>query len=410
MTIRDDAFSIINQTIKSVQPDQAVKKALDKINLNASNLYLLSIGKAAWTMANAACKILGDRIKKGIVITKYDHVMGEIPGIDCYEAGHPISDANSYFATDRALDMVSNLNEDDLVLFLVSGGGSALFEKPMVDSSELESINKQLLASGADIEEINTIRKRLSMVKGGRFAQICSPARIEVIVLSDVLGDPLDIIASGPAYPDSSSSQDALNIVEKYDLILGEGVKVALCRETPKVINNANHTITGSVKDLILNAERHAKSLGYKTLVLTDQLDCIAKEAGTFMGAIARSYLDRGPIAIILGGETVVELTGPGKGGRNQELALSAAQKISSLDNVVIFSVGSDGTDGPTDAAGAIVDGFSKDMIEKSGKKIYEILKENDSYNYLKSIDGLVMTGPTGTNVNDFSVILIGKK
>ncbi len=408
MTIREDAFSIINHTIKSVQPDEAVKRALEKINLNASNLYLVSIGKAAWTMANAAENILGQRLKEGIVITKYDHVMGEIPKVKCYEAGHPISDENTYKATEKALEMVENLSQDDLVLFLVSGGGSALFEKPMIDSFEIEDINKQLLASGASIEEINTIRKRLSRVKGGRFAQICSPARVEVIVLSDVLGDPLDIIASGPAYPDSSSKEDALNIVKKYSLDLSEDAMACLLEETPKSIENANHTITGSVKDLIYNAEKYAKSLGYKTLILTDHLDCIAKEAGSFMGAIARTYKDQGPMAIILGGETVVEITGHGKGGRNQEIALSAADKIASLDNVVIFSVGSDGTDGPTDAAGGIVDGNTKEKIEKSGKKIYEILKENDSYTYLKEVDGLVFTGPTGTNVNDFSVILIG--
>lgn len=408
MTIREDAFSIINHTIKSVQPDEAVKRALEKINLNASNLYLVSIGKAAWTMANAAENILGQRLKEGIVITKYDHVMGEIPKVKCYEAGHPISDENTYIATEKALEMVENLSQDDLVLFLVSGGGSALFEKPMIDSFEIEDINKQLLASGASIEGINTIRKRLSRVKGGRFAQICSPARVEVIVLSDVLGDPLDIIASGPAYPDSSSKEDALNIVKKYSLDLTEDAMACLLEETPKSIENANHTITGSVKDLIYNAEKYAKSLGYKTLILTDHLDCIAKEAGYFMGAIARTYKDQGPMAIILGGETVVEITGHGKGGRNQEIALSAADKIASLDNVVIFSVGSDGTDGPTDAAGGIVDGSTKEKIEKSGKKIYEILKENDSYTYLKEVDGLVFTGPTGTNVNDFSVILIG--
>lgn len=407
MTIRDDAYKIIKQTLKSVQPDNAVKKALLQMDFKAKNIYLLAIGKAAWTMANAAKNVLGEKITHGIVITKYDHVMGEIPNVECYEAGHPISDDNSYFATNQALKMVENLNEDDLVLLLISGGGSALFEKSTIPETVVRDINQQLLASGASIEEINTIRKRLSKVKGGRFAKFCSPARLEVIVLSDIIGDPLDMIASGPAYPDSSTGKQALDIVEKYSLRISDDIKDILRIETPKHIENSHHTVTGSVKELVYHASNFAKELGYKPLVLTDELDCIAKEAGSFLGSIAKTYKDKGPIAIILGGETVVELSGKGKGGRNQEIALSAAEKIDSLDNIVIFSVGSDGTDGPTDAAGGIVDGKTKRLLEDKGYKIYEILKNNDSYNYLKEVDGLIITGPTGTNINDFTVALI---
>lgn len=407
MTIREDANLIINQTLKAVQPDNAVKKALNQIDLKSKNLYLLAIGKAAWSMAHAAQKVLSNRITKGIVITKYDHVMGDIPNIKCYEAGHPISDDNSYRATEEALKMIENLDQDDLVLLLISGGGSALFEKPIVKESIIKDINEQLLASGASIEEINTIRKRLSKVKGGRFARLCQPARVEVIVLSDIIGDPLDMIASGPAYPDSSSSEDALEIVEKYNLLISDDIRKLLLIETPKDITNAHHTVTGSVRELVEHASNFSKKLGYKTLILTDELDCIAKEAGSFLGSIAKTYKDKGSLAIILGGETVVELTGKGKGGRNQEIALSAAEKISGIDNIVIFSVGSDGTDGPTDAAGGIVDGKTKDDLQDMGYKIYEILKNNDSYNYLKKVDGLIITGPTGTNINDFTVALI---
>lgn len=407
MTIRKHAYQIIRQTLEAVQPDNAVKKALSQINLQSKNLYLLAIGKAAWSMANAAAKVLGNKINKGIVITKYDHVMGEIPNIKCYEAGHPISDDNSYYATDQALKMVENLNEDDLVLLLISGGGSALFEKSIIPKDLTKDINEQLLASGASIEEINTIRKRLSKVKGGRFAQLCHPARLEVIVLSDIIGDPLDMIASGPAYPDKSTSQQALEIVDKYNLRISDDIKKLLLIETPKHIENAHHIVMGSVKELVHQVSNFANKLGYKSLILTDELDCIAKEAGSFLASIVKTYRDKGPLAIILGGETVVEITGNGKGGRNQEIALSAAEKISSLDNVIIFSVGSDGTDGPTDAAGAIVDGNTKRLLEDKGYKIYDILKNNDSYSYLKKVDGLIITGPTGTNINDFTVALI---
>ena len=407
MKLRDDAKIIIEETIKSVLPDRAVKNALDNIDFSSDRIILVSIGKAAWTMAKASHDILEDKITKGIVITKYGHIESDLAGIEMCEAGHPISDGNSYKATERALDMVSDLSENDLVLFLVSGGGSALFESPLIDKEKLEKLNKDLLASGANIQEINTIRKRLSSVKAGKFAKVCSPARIEAIVLSDVIGDPLDVIASGPAYPDLSTSQDALNIIEKYSIVIDKEIEDLLKKEGPKTINNARHQITGSVRELVENAEQTAKKLGYKTLILTDELSCIAKEAGSFLGSMAKYYKDKGPLAIIAGGETTVELTGSGKGGRNQEIALAAADKISGLDNVVVFSVGSDGTDGPTDAAGGLVDGSSKEKIEKDSYRIYQILKDNDSYNHLKEIDGLIMTGPTGTNVNDFTVVLI---
>ncbi len=407
MKLRDDAKIIIEETIKSVLPDRAVKNALDNIDFSADRIILVSIGKAAWTMAKASHDILGDKITRGIVITKYGHIESDLAGIEMYEAGHPISDDNSYKATERALEMVSDLAENDLVLFLVSGGGSALFESPLIDKEKLEKLNKDLLASGANIQEINTIRKRLSSVKAGKFAKVCSPARIEAIVLSDVIGDPLDVIASGPAYPDLSTSQDALNIIEKYSIVIDKEIEDLLKKEGPKTIDNARHQITGSVRELVENAEQTARKLGYETLILTDELSCIAKEAGSFLGSMGKYYKDRGPLAIIAGGETTVELTGGGKGGRNQEIALAAADKISGLDNVVVFSVGSDGTDGPTDAAGGLVDGSSKEKIEKDSYRIYQILKDNDSYNHLKKIDGLIMTGPTGTNVNDFTVVLI---
>lgn len=407
MTLRDHARQIISQTIQSVLPNNAVRKALEKIDLEAAHLYLVAIGKAAWPMADMAANVLADKLTKGILITKYDHIEGPIDKVEAYEAGHPISDDNTYHATQKVLDMVSDLGPDDLVIFLVSGGGSALFEKPAIESKLLEKINADLLASGANIKEINSIRKRLSKVKGGRFAQFVWPARIEAIVLSDVLGDRLDMIASGPAYPDSTTKEDVYEIIDKYDLDIDPRVKEFLDQETPKEIVNANHHIIGSVRELVLRAKEEAEKLGYASLILTDHLDGLAKETGYMLANIARYYHNQGPLAIIAGGETVVEITGDGKGGRNQEIALAAAEKIAGLDNVLVFSVGSDGTDGPTDAAGGMVDGQSKERLENKGKSIDQVLQANDSYHALKDIDGLIMTGPTGTNVNDFCVVLI---
>ena len=218
-TLRRDADEIIRASIQAVLPDKAVCRALENFQPRGGRVLLVAAGKAAWQMAHAAVQALG-HVDGGVVVTKYGHVKGKIPGISCYEAGHPVPDANSFAATEKALALVQGLTEEDTVLFLLSGGGSALFEKPLVPGGELQDITNQLLASGADIVEINTIRKRLSGVKGGRFAQHCAPARVFSIVLSDILGDPLDMIASGPAVPDGSTCAQALAIAEKYQLRL----------------------------------------------------------------------------------------------------------------------------------------------------------------------------------------------
>ncbi|MDO5022850.1 MAG: glycerate kinase [Eubacteriales bacterium] len=407
--IRDDSKAIVQAALKDASPDEAVKRALDKINLTeVDKLIMVAIGKAAWQMAYAANNYLGHRIDDGIVITKYEHSKGDIANIKIYEAGHPVPDENTLKATQEALNLTENLSEKDAVLFLVSGGGSALFEKPLIPLDELKDITNQLLKKGCDITETNTIRKRLSDVKGGKFALKCKPAKVYAIVLSDILGDPLDMIASGPAYPDSSSVQDALNIVKKYDLNLSENVLTLLQKETPKELDNVDSIITGSVRQLCLSAEKTAKALGYKPIILTDCLNCEAREAGSFLSSVAKYYQQsQESLAFILGGETLVHVTGHGKGGRNQELALAAAEVLSTCHNSAIFSVGSDGTDGPTDAAGGYVDNDSLLKLQSQGINPWEILKNNDAYTALKAIDGLIMTGPTGTNVNDLTVLLI---
>lgn len=406
-SLRRDAETIIRSSLNAVLPDEAVRRALKAFVPKGGKVLLVAAGKAAWQMARAAVEALGC-VDGGVVVTKYDHVKGEIPGVKCYEAGHPVPDENSFAATEKALELVHGLTENDTVLFLLSGGGSALFEKPLLPGEELQDITSQLLASGADIVEMNTIRKRLSSVKGGRFAQACAPAQVFSIVLSDILGDPLDMIASGPAVPDTSTCAQALDVAEKYRLKLSEQAKILLEQETPKTLDNVTTQITGSVRQLCAAAADACKKLDYEPVLLTDQLCGEAREAGSFLGSIVRTHAGQGKkLAFIAGGETVVHLTGKGLGGRNQELALAAALALDGL-NAAVFSVGSDGTDGPTDAAGGYVDGDTASALAAKGWNVFDTLQNNDAYHALQTVNGLIITGATGTNVNDVAVALVG--
>lgn len=406
--LRKDADRIIDRAIKESLPDSAVRKALQEFPETKGKVVLIAVGKAAWQMADAAYSFLGERITSGVVVTKYDHSKGKIGNLDIYEGGHPVPDANSYRGTSAAIKAVEGLGEEDIVLFLVSGGGSALFEKPLIPSSDMARLTSELLASGASITEMNTIRKRMSAVKGGKFALLCKPAKVFSIVLSDIIGDPLDMIASGPAYPDSSTREEAEAIAEAYGLTLTDEMKKLLAEETPKSLDNVETHVTGSVRELCASASRAAEELGYKSFVITSYLSCIAREAGVMMADIAMHNKDsKESLAFIMGGETVVKLTGKGKGGRNQELALSAAPLLSSVENAAVFSVGSDGTDGPTDAAGGYVDSDTLSILKANGIDVQKVLEDNDAYHALEKCGGLVITGPTGTNVNDVSVLLI---
>ena len=408
MSLREDANEIIRRAIDSALPHNAVRAALCDYKPDG-NIYVVAVGKAAWAMAETAADVLGERIKTGIVITKRGYSKGNIAGFDIYEAGHPVPDADTYTATQAVIDLVEPLGSGDNVVFLLSGGGSALFEKPLIPVEDMERLTRELLASGADIVEINTLRKRFSAVKGGRFAKLCSPAKIYSIVLSDVIGDRLDMIASGPAVPDSSTADEAKSIAARYKLTLTERMKSLLDTETPKVLDNVETRITGSVAQLCLSAEKTCAKLGYKPITLTASLSCTARDAGVFLANIAQKYTGSGErLAFIAGGETVVYLTGSGMGGRNQEIALAAAEGIAGLENVCVFSVGSDGTDGPTDAAGGYADGHTKQILKNQGVDIYETLQNNDAYHALEKSGGLIKTGATGTNVNDLSVLLIG--
>ena len=408
MSVHSDAQTVIRAALAACRPDAAVRRALEGREFPAGGVYLVAIGKAAWQMAACAAEVLGPKLRAGVVVTKYGHSMGPIPRCAVWEGGHPVPDANSFRGTQAAMDLVRDLGPEDQVVFLVSGGGSALFESPLVPEAELAEITRALLAGGADIVEMNTVRKRLSAVKGGRFAQLCAPAKVFAVVLSDILGDPLDMIASGPACPDSSTCAQALAVAEKYRLPLSPHAAELLARETPKSLSNVETAITGSVRELCAAAAKVCRELGYEPLVLTDRLCCEAREAGSFLASVARSHdgTERS-LAFLAGGETVVHLTGDGLGGRNQELALAAAPGIAGMADTVLFSLGSDGTDGPTDAAGGLVDGGTLDRLTAAGLTVHDVLRRNDAYHALEAVGGLLRTGPTGTNVNDVAVVLL---
>lgn len=406
MNLYADAQTILREAIAAVQPEAAVTRALAQLPPCHGRRILVAVGKAACPMASAALQALDGHVHAGIVITKHGHGVPLPAPLQVLEAGHPVPDAATYVATAQALALTANLTPADQVLFLLSGGGSALFEQPLLPPQELTDVTQQLLACGAAIAQVNTIRKRLSAVKGGRFALHCAPAQVWSVVLSDVLGDRLDMIASGPACPDRSTAEEALEIVNRYALRLSPQALACLHRPTPSALPNAQSIVTGSVRQLVDAAARTCRRLGYDVEILTDCLQSEARDAGRWL---AREALVRsGPRALLAGGETVVHVMGPGLGGRNQELALSAAAQIAGQRALAIFSFGSDGTDGPTGAAGGYVDGQTQAALARQGISIPDVLARNDAYHALEACGGLIKTGPTGTNVNDLSVALLG--
>ena len=409
--LRQHAETIIQKTIADVLPDRAVRKALEGLNLQG-RVFVLAVGKAAWVMAEAAGDWLGTRLEKGLVVTKYGHAKGMIPRFSVIESGHPVPDENSVRAGRDAVHFVQEAEEGDTVLFLLSGGGSALLELPEegLSLSDIQDVTGQLLRCGAEITEINLIRKKLSAIKGGKLAGYLKTAKAYSIILSDVVGGSEDMIASGLTYPDNSNPQEACCIVDKYGLKLPEHVENVLIRnagamkrsETGRVENH----VVGSVRELCRAAARHAKELGYHPYLLTDSMEGEAKREGERLALLADSLDYKRPFALIAGGETVVKVTGKGLGGRNQELALSASRFLDGKKNVLLFSLGSDGTDGPTDAAGGMVDGETAGKLRALGLDIEEMLRENDAYHALQAVGGLIITGATGTNVNDVALLL----
>ncbi|ABR29962.1 glycerate kinase [Thermosipho melanesiensis] len=402
--MKELARKIINETLKHLRPERLVLEKLK--NFNLKEVYVLSIGKAAWRMAYAVSNVLD--VRYGIVITKYGHSFGRIDNFDIFEAGHPIPDENSIKYTKIALDYFSKLKKNDILLLLISGGGSSLFEylEDGVTLEFLKSITSELLKKGASIDEINILRKRLSKVKGGKLTRLIQ-AKIIALVLSDVLGDKLEYIASGPVYPDYTTFNQVKRIVKKYKLKLGENIWNVL-KKSVKLEKNVPHYIVGNIDLACKKLKMVAEKYGFNTFLLTTRLNCEARDAGKFVASIVKGINSfPKPYCVVFGGETVVKVKGNGMGGRNQELSFAAALEIEGIENVVIASVGTDGTDGPTDAAGGIVDGNTVKILRERGYSPEEFLINNDTYNGLKEAESLLITGPTGTNLNDIGFVLV---
>jgi glycerate 2-kinase len=436
--LRQDAGKIFSYGLQAVEPGAAVKKycrlkgeqfSIGDRTYDLScfeNITVIGAGKATAPMARALEEILGDRITGGTINVKYGHVAG-LNRIGLIEAGHPVPDENGVAGSEEILTLAKKSGPNDLVLCLMSGGGSALLPLPSQGLSlkDKQETSRVLLACGATIHEINTIRKHMSTIKGGQLTRAVYPATLAALILSDVVGDDLDVIASGPTVPDPSTFKKAMEIFEKYD-ILGKLPAAAVkhieagisgdLSETPKtgdpVFERVQNIIIGSNFEAVTAASHEAERLGYHTLVLSSMIEGETKEVALVHGAIAREVEKTGhpvapPACILSGGETTVTITGNGLGGRCQEFALAAAFDISGHDRIVILCGGTDGNDGPTDAAGAVADGRTIRRAEALGLNAREFLSNNDAYHFFKSLDDLLMTGPTNTNVMDLRILLV---
>lgn len=425
-----DAEAIFREALKAVDPYNCVKRSIAEIRElysygNYKELYVVAAGKGAYGMCRAAEEMLGDLITKGIAVTKYGHG-GKLDTIEILEASHPLPDDNGVAAGEKLVDLLRGATEKRLLLCLISGGGSALLVAP-VEGVSLEDKKKTtdlLLKAGAEIDELNCVRKHLSRLKGGRLAQLAAPATITSFILSDVIGDPLDIIASGPTAADRSTFQEALSIIEKYKIkdytppsvlnFFTAGV-IGMVADTPKpgseVFDRVKNKIIGNNSIALDAAKVKALDLGYKTEVTTSTLSGEAKKVAAEMAKEAlgrkKELLEGEKLCLISGGETTVTVKGDGKGGRNMELALAFAEKIKGKNGITLLSAGTDGTDGPTDAAGGIVDGFTIIDAEARGLVTSDYLKNNDSYHFFDKSGGLFKTGPTGTNVMDIQVMIV---
>jgi glycerate-2-kinase len=437
---REIVLDAIEALLDEVDPKKVVKshvrlanetlivgeKSFDLSSFN--NILVVGGGKASGFMAEALEEILGDRIKRGlIVVPKGTSGKYKTKRTAFHEASHPIPDNSSVEGARKIVNLVSHAKENDLVICLISGGGSSLMALPRTGIllEDKQKVTDLLLKCGATINEINTIRKHISAFKGGQLAKTAYPATVLGLLLSDVLGDPLDVIASGPTVPDSSTFEEAVKILKRYDIwkkipgsikkVLSEGEK-GLIDETPKkgdpIFEKVHNVVIGNNRLACQATIKTMKKSGLNTMFLSSFLEGEAREVGTALAALAKEVLASGnplppPVGIVVGGETTVTVTGRGKGGRNQELALAAALRIEGLDKVVIASVSTDGVDGPTDAAGALVDGETMRHSKGLGLEAGMFMKNNDSYEFFSRVGGLIYTGPTGTNVNDVTMIIV---
>ncbi len=436
--IRKDAKRIFYAGLQAVEPGSAVKRYcrlvgdrfyIGNIDFDLSkfkNLFVIGAGKAAAPMAKALETLLGKRITRGVINVKYKHV-AELTRVKLIEAGHPVPDKNGENGARAILKLITDAGKDDMVLCLVSGGGSALLPLPAEDLTlkDKQDTIKVLLSCGSTIHEINAIRKHTSMVKGGRLAEAAYPATLVSLILSDVVGDDLDVIASGPTVPDPSTFEDCMKIFQKYNIIkkLPKGIVdhiEAGCSgkipETPKTgdpaFRQTHNLIIGSNIEAIIAAKQKAKNLGYYTLILSSMIKGDTSNVAHVHTAIAKEIIKTGhpippPACILSGGETTVTIKGNGLGGRNQEFSLAAALDIAGKENIVILSGGTDGTDGPTDAAGAMADNNTLKRAEALGLDPTHFLSNNDSYHFFEKLGDLFKTGPTNTNVMDLRIMLV---
>lgn len=437
--LRQSAREIFDAAVRAVDPAEAIRRHLvrqgDRLTIGGEAVDLqrvrrivaVGLGKAGAPMAAAVEEILGDRIEQGVVVTKYGHLQ-PTRTIRIHEAGHPMPDDAGIAGAQAVLDQVHGLGSDDLVLVLISGGGSALTPAPVagITLAEKQALTKALLACGADIREMNALRKHISRIKGGQLARAAAPARVFTLILSDIVGDPLDAIASGPTVPDPRTYADALAILDKYRIRQGipssirthlEAGAAGRIPETPKpddpLFRRVRSVMVASNIQALEAAKAEAHRLGFQAMVLSSFIEGETREIARMHAALALEVRASGnpltpPVCLITGGETTVTLKGTGKGGRNQEFALAAALDIAGLPDVVVLSAGTDGTDGPTDAAGALADGDTVSRAIGLGLAPRVALDGNDAYPFFQRLGDLVMTGPTRTNVMDVRLVLVG--
>jgi glycerate 2-kinase len=424
MNLRKDARTILKAALAAADPTAAVEAALrNRSDLDRfGRIYVVGAGKAGGTMARAAGKVLGKRIFAGCVNVK-DGDPAKTRRIELRPCGHPLPDQRGVDGARRIAELCAEAGDRDLVICLLSGGASALtpYPAPPITLEEKQQTTRLMLASGATIHELNALRKHLSLFKGGQLARLAFPAKLVSLILSDVVGDNLDVIGSGPTAPDASTFANALAVLDKYGLRerVPASVKERLERaeqETPKpgdpVFANVENLIVGSNQKSLDAAARAAKDLGYRSMILASTIEGETRDVARMHAAIARQIRTsaqplRPPACVISGGETTVTIRGDGKGGRNQEFALAAALDIAGLPDTLILSAGTDGTDGPTDAAGAVADG---NTVRRSKRDPVAALRNNDSYPFFEDLDDLIVTGPTGTNVMDLHLILVGQQ
>jgi glycerate 2-kinase len=439
--IRKDAISALEQALLAAEPGKIIEREISlvgrKLNVGPvtvdiskfNRVLVIGGGKASSAMALAIERILESRLTGGIInVPVYTKPWPKSKIIQFHKATHPIPSQVGVDGVQEMLELVGKPKVDDLVICLISGGGSSLLPLPQnpITLADIQNTTDFLLRSGAEINEINTIRKHLSAVKGGRLAEKLFPATVLALIISDVVGDRLDSVASGPTVPDPTTFSDAFQILRKYDLLnrIPRRVKEEITRglhdksrETPKsgsrIFDRVHNILVGTNRGSCLAAASHLRKLGYRTLVLSTQVQGEAKEVGKIYAGILHDMRSGTtmppPCAIVAGGETTVTIKDGGKGGRNQELVLSAALNISGLKNVVIASMGTDGVDGPTDAAGSIADGQTLERAKRLNLELKRFLATHNSYLFFKKLGDLIVTGPSGTNVNDVMVLIAGK-